>query len=74
MEVETGGTPRTGYRGQYKGAVCCKVRVSSGETYKAPRVIIITDKPQKPFPAALWIAEAPAAPAFALEMSDAATP
>ena len=74
VEVETGGTPRTGYRGQYKGAVCCKVRVSSGETYKAPRVIIITDKPQKPFPAALWIAEAPAAPAFALEMSDAATP
>jgi hypothetical protein len=73
-EIETGGQARTGYRGQYKGKVCCKLRTTSGEQYKAPRVIVLTDKPQKPFPAALWIAEAPAAPAFALEMSDASQP
>jgi hypothetical protein len=53
-EIEEGGNPRTGYRGQYKGTVCCKLRTASGETYKAERVIVITDKPQKPFPAAVW--------------------
>lgn len=54
VEIEVGGKARTGYRGQYKGTVCCKLRTTSGENYKAPRVIILTDKPQKPLPVAVW--------------------
>lgn len=53
-EIEAGGLARTGYRGQYKGVVCCKLRTTIGENYKAPRVIILTDKPQKALPASVW--------------------
>jgi hypothetical protein len=56
VEVEAGGKARTGYRGQYTGRVVAKVRTASGANYKADRVIVITDKPRKPFPAALWVA------------------
>lgn len=38
-----------------QGPVVCKLRTaSSGDFYGPRRVIVITDKPQKPFPAALW--------------------
>lgn len=37
-----------------QGPVICKVRTTNGKVYMADRVIVITDKPQKPFPAALW--------------------
>jgi len=57
-EIEEGGKARTGYRGQYKGTLCCKLRTASGDNYKARRVIVLTDKPQKPFPAALWVTPA----------------
>jgi len=55
-EIEEGGNARTGYRGKYKGVVCCKVRTAGGDTYKARRVIVITDKPKKSLPASLWVA------------------
>lgn len=41
------------------GPALCKVRQRTGANYLADRVIVITDKPQKPLPAAMW-AEAPA--------------
>ncbi len=53
-EVEEGGKLRTGYRGQYTGKVVCKVRTASGENYKAARVVILTDKPQKVLPDSVW--------------------
>jgi hypothetical protein len=39
-----------------RGPALCKVRVtqSDGSDYGAKRVIVLTDKPQKPFPAAVW--------------------
>lgn len=36
------------------GPAVCEVRSTSGENYMARRVIVLTDKPQKPFPAAVW--------------------
>lgn len=36
------------------GAPVCMVRRTSGGSYQASRVIILTDKPQKPLPAAVW--------------------
>jgi len=48
------------------GKEVCQVRRTSGGTYSASRVIVITDKPQKPLPAAVWSLPAPAAPDFAL--------
>lgn len=46
-----------------RGPKVCEVRTTSsdGSDYGARRVIIITDKPQKPFPVAVWQA-APAEP------------
>jgi hypothetical protein len=44
------------YRGEF-GPVICQIRTTWGDgntTNKADRVIIITDKPQKPLPAAMW--------------------
>lgn len=40
-------------REQY-GAPVCQVRRTNGGNYQADRVIILTDKPQKPLPAAVW--------------------
>ena len=43
------------------GPILCKVRTFDGKSYAARRVIVLTDKPQKPLPAAVWTAyEAPA--------------
>lgn len=38
------------------GAVVCQLRITSGDgsDYGAKRVIILTDKPQKPLPVAVW--------------------
>lgn len=36
------------------GAPVCMVRRTSGGNYQASRVIVLTDKPQKPLPSALW--------------------
>lgn len=51
------------------GPVLCKVRTSEGKNYAARRVIILTDKPRKPLPAAVWVAHVPAetAPASTVE-------
>ena len=34
----------------------CKIRITQGDgsDYGAKRVIVLTDKPQKPLPAAVW--------------------
>ncbi len=54
-DVMAGGYSPRGYaRRQNNGKPVCKLRVASGENYKAERVIVITDKPQKPLPAAVW--------------------
>lgn len=37
------------------GPSICKVRKGSGKNYMADRVVILTDKPQKPLPAAVWL-------------------
>lgn len=52
------------YDGRH-GAAVCKVRTIGGENYMADRVIVITDKPQKPLPAAAWDAPVYAPPAVA---------
>lgn len=46
----------SGYEWRSKTAtgLICKIRVTSGENYKADRVIVITDKPQKSLPVAVW--------------------
>lgn len=36
------------------GPILCKIRQRSGPNYMADHVIVITDKPQKPLPAAMW--------------------
>lgn len=36
------------------GREVCQVRATSGGNYMADRVIVLTDKPQKPLPAAVW--------------------
>jgi hypothetical protein len=41
-------------RRKARGPAVAQVRVTYGATYMAMRVIVITDKPQKPFPAAVW--------------------
>lgn len=46
---------------KYEKAVC-KIRVASGATYMPNRIIVLTDKPQKALPAAVW-----PVPAFKLE-------
>jgi hypothetical protein len=54
-EVMAGGFAPRGYaRRTHSGKAVCKLRVASGENYKAERVIILTDKPQKPLPASVW--------------------
>lgn len=68
----------THYNAKRPSPTVCKLRTTSGDgsTYGAPRVIVLTDKAQKPFPAELWTpyVPEPAAPAFTLEMSEASTP
>jgi hypothetical protein len=54
--LEGGNSPKGWARRNHTGKAVCKVRVTSGESYKAERVIILTDKPQKPLPAAVWAA------------------
>lgn len=53
-----------------RGQKVCEVRTTSGDgsDYGARRVIVLTDKPQKPFPASVWSLPQPEATAFALEM------
>jgi len=57
------------------GPAVCEVRSTSGENYMARRVIILTDKPQKPLPAAVWekyvapVAKIGTAPAPVIECS-----
>lgn len=50
--VKGGGELHDGYRDN--GVSVCKVRRTNGESYMADRIIILTDKPQKPFPASVW--------------------
>ena len=57
--IELGGYPVTGYRKCNKeGKPICKIRTTSHsgtEFWHSPeRVIVITDKPQKPLPADVW--------------------
>lgn len=60
--IEAGGKQQSGYQRHAKeGKPVCKIRTTSGENYKADRVIIITDKPQKPLPAAVWTQPQPTA-------------
>lgn len=42
-----------------RGPAVCKIRIgsSNGSDYGVPRVIILTDKPQKPLPAEVWPVE-----------------
>lgn len=40
------------YNAKTKSPIVCKIRITSGE--HAKRVILITDKPQKPLPAQVW--------------------
>lgn len=50
---------------QRTGPAVCEVRITQeahGKQFTPPRVIILTDKPQKPFPAAVWEVYTPAAP------------
>ncbi len=64
MELVRGGTekknPSWRYRDDQKeeseaqGPILCKVRSGDGNHYNARKVIIISDKPQKPLPAAMW--------------------
>ena len=37
-----------------RGPAVAQVRVTYGATYMAMRVIVLTDKPQKPFPGEVW--------------------
>lgn len=54
-EIEAGGVMVSGYRMREKiGNPVCKIRTTPGEYQSATRVIIITDKPQKPLPPTLW--------------------
>lgn len=48
-----------------RGPAICQVRQtqSDGSDYGAPRVIVLTDKPQKPLPAAVWKVRVVAVPA-----------
>jgi hypothetical protein len=41
-------------RRKARGPAVAQVRVTYGATYMAMRVIVLTDKPQKSFPAAVW--------------------
>ena len=41
-------------RRKARGPAVAQVRVTYGATYMAMRVIVLTDKPQKPFPAEVW--------------------
>lgn len=45
-----------------RGPVVCQLRITSGDgsDYGAKRVIVLTDKPQKPLPAAVWETYTPA--------------
>lgn len=59
-EVFPGGIECESYYGAAQkmralhGRAVCKIRRTSGESYGASRVIVITDKPQKPFPLSVW--------------------
>jgi hypothetical protein len=64
--VEGGAEYYRSIYGKDNGKQVCKIRKTYGEgsyTGNAHRVIVLTDKPQKPLPAAVW-----PAPKFALEM------
>lgn len=62
-------TREIGHLGELRGThynappikVLCELRTTSADgcTYGAKRVIVLTDKPQKPFPAAIWQALEP---------------
>ena len=41
-------------RRKARGPAVAQVRVTYGATYMAMRVIVLTDKPQKPFPGEVW--------------------
>lgn len=58
--VAAGGKELETYNERHNGKPVCKLRITRGENYKAHRVIVITDKPQKPLPAAVWEAVAQA--------------
>lgn len=48
-------TSRAAAEAKKRGPVLCKVRLrESSSSYGPPRVVIITDKPAKPLPAAVW--------------------
>ena len=61
VEVYANGFAPRGYeRRTQAGRPVCKIRITSGENYKAARVIILTDKPQKPLPVEVWRQPEPA--------------
>jgi hypothetical protein len=51
-------------RRKARGPAIAQVRVTYGSSYMAMAVIVLTDKPQKPFPAEVWEA-LPAQPELA---------
>ncbi len=53
-------------RAKDRGPAVCTIRRTWGTDSCHDSVIVITDKPQKPLPAAVWALPTPAAPAFAL--------
>ena len=58
-----------------RGPVVCQLRItSSGDFHGPPRVIILTDKPQKALPAAVWEKYNPAPMVPALEKKKPAEP
>jgi hypothetical protein len=54
VHIAAGGVAMNSYATRSKYTPACKLRLSSGESHKAPRVIVLTDKPQKPLPASVW--------------------
>jgi hypothetical protein len=54
VHIAAGGVAMNTYATRSKYTPACKLRLSSGGAYMAPRIIILTDKPQKPLPAAVW--------------------
>lgn len=55
FECENYYNAATKMRAKY-GKEVCQVRRTSGGNYLASRVIVLTDKPQKPLPASVWTA------------------
>jgi len=54
VSIAAGGVAMNTYATRSKYTPACKLRLTSGGSYMAPRIIILTDKPQKPLPAAVW--------------------